>query len=123
MKSILKWLRQNNEFTFVIVLIALIWWGVPPLLRLSDPQAGEFSIEMLYIPLLAGIFFFVALLFVWAYMKLVFPKGFKLLDDLFETNENLSPWEKSQLILRLFGWLVVLMSASLLAVTGISAVM
>ena len=123
MKTLLKWFRQNNEFTFVIALILLVWYGAPPLLKWIDPQAGEFSIEMLYIPLLAGIFFFVALLFVWAYMKLVFPKGFRLLDDLFETNDNLTSWEKSQLILRLFGWLVVLFSASLLAVTGMSAVM
>ena len=121
--KLLKWIRQNNEFTFVIALVAVVWFAAPPLLRLIDPQAGEFGIEMLYIPLLAGIFFFVALLFVWAYMKLVFPQGFRLLDDLFESSKKLSSWEKSQLILRLFGWLVVLFSASLLAVTGISAIM
>jgi hypothetical protein len=123
MKRLIHWIRRHNEFTFVVFLIILIWYAAPPLLRLIDPQAGEFGVEMLYIPLIAGIFFFVGLLLIWAYLKLVFPKGFTLLDDLFENSEKLTIWQKSQLVLRLFGWLVVLFAMSLLAVTGMSAIM
>jgi hypothetical protein len=122
MKKWFKWLRKHNEFTFVVALVALIWYAAPPMLRLIDPQAGEFGVEMLYIPLIAGIFFFMGLLIVWLYLKLVFPKGFQILDDLFEI-ENFSKWEKSNIVLRLFGWLVVLYSVSLLAVTGLSSIM
>jgi hypothetical protein len=122
MKKLIKWFRRHNEFTFVIALIALIWWGAPPLLRLIDPQAGEFSISMLYIPLIAAIFFFIGLLIIWAYMKLVFPRGFKILDNLFE-QDNYTLWEKSNILLRFFGYLVALYAISLLAVTGISAIM
>lgn len=123
MKKTLNWLKRHNEFTFVIALIALIWYLAPPLLRQVDPQAGEFGAEILYVPLIAAIFFFAGLLFIWAYMKLVYPKGFKVLDDLFEDSQTYSKWEKSNILLRLFGWLVVLFSVSLLAVTGMSAIM
>lgn len=122
MRKGLNWLKRHNEFTFVIALIALIWYAAPPLLRLIDPQAGEFGIEMLYIPLIAAIFFFIGLLIVWMYLKLVFPKGFEVLDNLFE-QQNYTIWEKSNILLRLFGWLIVLYSVSLLAVTGMSAIM
>jgi len=123
MKKVFGFLRKHNEFTFVIALIALIWYGAPPLLRLVDPQAGEFGIEVLYIPLIAGIFFFAGLLIIWTYIKIVYPKGFRVLDDLFEDSETYTRWEKSNILLRLFGWLVVLYAVSLLAVTGISYIM
>ena len=123
MKKLWSLIKRNNEFTFIIGLIVLIWYFIPPLLRLYDPQAGEFGIEMLYVPLIAGIFFFIGLLFVWLYIKLVFPKGFKILDDLFHNTEKMESWQKSQVVLRLFGCLVALYAISLLAVTGISAIM
>lgn len=121
--KIWKWFKKNNEFTFVILLIAVIWYAAPPVLRIIDPQAGQFGVEILYIPLIAAIFFFVGLITIWTYLKLVYPKGFKILDDLFKDSEYYEKWENSRLLLRLFGWLVVLYSVSLLAVTGISAIM
>jgi hypothetical protein len=123
MKKMIKWLKRHNEFTFVLALIALIWYGAPPLLKIIDPQAGAFGIEMLYVPLLAGLFFFIALLFIWLYLKLIFPRAFQLLDNLFDDPEKYTVWEKSSLLLRFFGWLVVLLVGALLAVTGMSAIM
>ena len=121
--SIGRWIRKKNEFTFIVGLIALIWIAAPKLFRLVDPQAGEFSIEVLYVPLIAGIYFFVALLFVWAYIALVWPRGYRMLDVVFEKTENLETWERVQVLLRLFACLVALYAVSLLSVTGISAIM
>ena len=121
MRKLLKWLRRKNEFTFVIALIALIWYAAPGMFRMIDPQSGEFGIEVLYVPFIAGIYFFIALVFIWAYMALVWPKGYRLLDTVFET-ENLTSWERLQALLRLFGCLVALFAVSLLAVTGLSAI-
>jgi len=123
MRKIWKWILRNNEFTAVLALIAVIWYAMPPLLRLIDPQAGEFGVEVIYVPLIAGLFFLVGILFVWFYIKLVFREGFKILDDLFINTKSLSEWEKRQLLLRYFGWLIVLYSISLLAVTGLSAIL
>lgn len=123
MKKIIEWFRKKNEFTFVVILIALIWHFVPMLLRVIDPEAGEFGVEMLYVPLIAGIYFFIGLLFVWAYMALVWPAGYKLLDEVFNENQGSTKWEKLQVLLRLFACLVALYAVSLLAVTGISAIM
>lgn len=123
MKSIISWLRRKNEFTFVLALVILIWFFVPRLFRMFDPQAGEFSIEILYIPLIAGIYFFIALLFIWTYIWLVWPRGYKLLDQVFIQSEKLTSWERLQVLLRLFSCLVALFAVSLLAVTGISAIM
>ena len=122
MKRLINWIRRHNEFTFVVFLIILIWYAAPPLLRLIDPQAGEFGVEMLYIPLIAGIFFFMGLLIIWLYLRLVFPAGFRILDNLFEYSQS-DRWESSRLLLRLFGYLVILYSVSLLAVTGVSVIM
>ena len=123
MKKVWKWLRKNNEFTAVIALIVVVWYLVPPILRLIDPQSGEFGVEVLYVPLIAGVFFLIGMLFVWMYLKLVFPTGFDLLDNLFETNGDITKWERLQIILRLFQSLVILYAVSLLAVTGISYIM
>lgn len=123
MKKIWKWIKKHNEFTIVIALIFVIWYAAPPALRLIHPKAGEFGVEVLYIPLIAGIFFLMGLLFIWGYLKLVFPKGFKLLDDLFEDIKEVPQWQKYRIILQLFGCLVALYAVSLLAVTGISFIM
>jgi len=123
MKKFLRWLKKRNEYTFVAAFVLLIWYVAPPLLRMVDPQAGAFGIEMLYVPLIAAVFFFVGLMIIWAYIRLVFPNGYNLLDELFEKTKSLEIWERSQLMLRLFGWLVVLYAVSLLAVTGVSAIM
>lgn len=123
MKKFLRWLKKRNEYTFVAAFVLLIWYAAPPLLRMVDPQAGAFGIEMLYVPLIAAVFFFVGLMIIWAYIRLVFPNGYNLLDELFEKTKSLETWERSQLMLRLFGWLVVLYAVSLLAVTGVSAIM
>jgi len=122
MKKVLKWFRKHNEFTFVIGLIFLIWFVAPPLLRMYDPQAGSFGVEMLYIPLLGVVFFFIEIIFLWLYLKLVYPKGFRILDNLFENADYYEKWESSKLLLRLFGWLVVLLSVNVLAVSGVSAI-
>ncbi|OQB81376.1 MAG: hypothetical protein BWX87_00641 [Bacteroidetes bacterium ADurb.Bin123] len=122
-KKIASLLRKKNEFTFIIALIVVIWFAGPRLFRLFDPQAGEFSIEILYVPFIAGIYFFVALLFVWAYIALVWPKGYQMLDMVFDKTEKLETWEKLQVLLRLFACLIALFAVSLLAVTGISAIM
>jgi hypothetical protein len=122
-KQVLHWMRKKNEFTFIIALIIIVWYVTPALFRLFDPQAGEFSIEILYIPFIAGIFFFIALLFIWAYIALVWPEGYKILDIIFQKTEKLETWQKLQVILRLFACLVALFAISLLAVTGISAIM
>ncbi|MBN2774705.1 MAG: hypothetical protein JXR31_10680 [Prolixibacteraceae bacterium] len=123
MRKLVCWLRKKNEFTFVIALVILIWFFVPKLFQLFDPEVGEFSLEILYIPLISGVFFFIALLFIWLYIWLVWPKGYRLLDDVFIQSEKLSTWEKLQVLLRLFCCLVILFAVSLLAVTGISAIM
>jgi len=123
MKKILYWIRKKNEFTFVITLVILIWFFVPVLFQKMDPEVGEFSLEILYIPLIAGIFFFIALLFIWIYIWLVWPKSYRLLDEVFVESEKLSTWERLQVLLRLFCYLVILFAVSLLAVTGISAIM
>ena len=123
MKKLINWIRKKNEFTFIIALIMLIWVAAPRLFRLFDPQAGEFSIEVLYVPFIAGIYFFVALLFVWAYIALVWPKGYRMLDIVFDKTEKLETWGRLQVLLRLFACLVALFAVCLLAVTGISAIM
>ena len=123
MKKLIRWFRKNNEFTFVIALVLVIWYLAPVLLRLIDPQSGEFGVEVLYIPLIAGVYFLMGMLFVWAYLRLVFPVGFDLLDKLFEVNGEITKWEKLQVILRLFQCLVILYAVCLLAVTGISYIM
>ena len=122
-QQFIQFLRKKNEFTFVILLIVLIWHFMPIIFQKFDPQAGEFSIEILYIPLIAGIYFFIALLFVWAYMALVWPKGYKMLDEIFKNDSNMRLWEKVKVLLVLFSCLVFLFAISLLAVTGISAIM
>jgi len=123
MKKLIRWFRKNNEFTFVVALVLVIWYLAPVLLRLIDPQSGEFGVEVLYIPLIAGVYFLMGMLFVWVYLRLVFPVGFDLLDKLFEVNGEITKWEKLQVILRLFQCLVILYAACLLAVTGISYIM
>ena len=123
MKKLIRWFRKNNEFTFVVALVLVIWYLAPVLLRLIDPQSGEFGVEVLYIPLIAGIYFLMGMLFVWVYLRLVFPVGFDLLDKLFEVNGEITKWEKLQVILRLFQCLVILYAVCLLAVTGISYIM
>jgi len=123
MKKLIRWFRKNNEFTFVVALVLVIWYLAPVLLRLIDPQSGEFGVEVLYIPLIAGVYFLMGMLFVWAYLRLVFPVGFDLLDKLFEVNGEITKWEKLQVILRLFQCLVILYAVCLLAVTGISYIM
>ena len=123
MKKLIRWFRKNNEFTFVVALVLVIWYLAPVLLRLIDPQSGEFGVEVLYIPLIARIYFLMGMLFVWVYLRLVFPVGFDLLDKLFEVNGEITKWEKLQVILRLFQCLVILYAVCLLAVTGISYIM
>jgi len=123
MKKLIRWFRKNNEFTFVVALVLVIWYLAPVLLRLIDPQSGEFGVEVLYIPLIAGVYFLMGMLFVWVYLRLVFPVGFDLLDKLFEVNGEITKWEKLQVILRLFQCLVILYAVCLLAVTGISYIM
>ena len=123
MKKLIRWFRKNNEFTFVVALVLVIWYLAPVLLRLIDPQSGEFGVEVLYIPLFAGVYFLMGMLFIWVYLRLVFPAGFDLLDKLFEVNGEITKWEKLQVILRLFQCLVILYAVCLLAVTGISYIM
>ena len=123
LKKILAWIRKKNEFTFIAVLIVLIWYGIPPIFRLMYPEAGEFSIEVLYPALIAGIYFFIGLLFIWSYIGLTWPKGYKILDQVFDETDKITTWEKLQLLLRLFACLVALYAVSLLAVTGISYIM
>ena len=122
MKKLFKWFKNKNEFTFIIILIVFIWFLAPKLLRLIDPETGEFGAEVLYVPLIAGIYFFVGLILIWAYILLIWPDGYKILNDIFNVSK-LTPWQKSQIILRLFISLIALYAISLLAVTGISAIM
>jgi Na+/melibiose symporter-like transporter len=122
MKRIIKWLRESNETLGAVLLIIIIWYLIPPLLRIIDPKAGQFGVEVIYVAFIAVMYCLIGLLFIWVYLRIAFPKGRKLLDDLFE-DSKLTAWQKSQLILRLFGWLVVLYAVSLLSVTGISAIM
>jgi len=117
-----KFLKESSEILGTLLLIIAIWYLIPPVLKLVDPQAGQFGIEILYIPLIAVIYCLIGLLFIWYALRVNFPAARRLLDGLFD-EKDLTLWQKSQLLLRLVQCLVALYVVSLLAVTGISYIM
>lgn len=114
---------RKNEFLLIVVLILLVWKAVPLLMKWVDPQSGEFSIDTLYVPLIAGIYFFTALIIIWFAFWVRWPKGYKIFDDLFNSDQEVTLWQKSLCTIAVFFSLVLLYGICLLAVTGISHVM
>jgi len=122
MKRIKYFLKESSEILGTLILIIIIWYLIPPVLHLVDPKAGQFGIEIIYIPLIAIIYCLMGLLFLWFALRVNFPTARRLLDEVFEKGD-LTLWQKSQLLLRLVQCLVALYVVSLLAVTGISYIM
>jgi len=100
--KLLRFLKRYSEFLSIPLGLLLLWYS-PGLLRLIDPTAAAFDWGVLQIPILAIVFLFVFTGIVWLYIRITFPKGYKLLDDLFQNkNKELTQWQRSKLVLSLF---------------------
>lgn len=95
-----KLLRKYNEL-LTLPLAILLWIQFPKWILMVDPQATFYSLEVLQVFLFAviGLFFFTFI--GWVYLRIVFPKGYELLDDVF-TNDKLTPWQKTICVLSFF---------------------
>jgi hypothetical protein len=107
MKKILRFFARWNEL-ISLPLAVLLWVFSPQLIRMIDPTAGVYDAGIFQIIIFTLIQFFLFTGIAWIYLKMVFPRGYEVLDELFTNPLNqLSLWQKSKLALGLFSLLLL----------------
>lgn len=114
--------RRNNQWIVAILSIVFIFRILPDIMYFVDSTFSTFSADVLNIPLIALAFMFIGITGILLYLRWGFPSAYKKLDELFNSNK-LNEWENSQAILKLFLALSVIYAASVLAVSGIAAIL
>jgi hypothetical protein len=107
MKNLFRFLARWNEL-ISLPLAILLWAFSPELIRMIDPTAGVYDAGIFQIIIFTLIQFFLFTGISWLYLKLVFPRGYDVLDELFNNPLNqISLWQKSKLALCLFSLLLL----------------
>lgn len=98
-------INWNEIITLPIAITILVFAG--PFLRNFDATAGIYDFGWFQKPLYAIMVFILLHAFSWVMIKLTFPKAYKYLEEIFETNIDegkaiLTEWQKSIISVSLF---------------------
>jgi hypothetical protein len=106
MKTIINWLKKQNEFIPLIIAF-LVFYYSPYALRWIDPTAGTYDIGILQVFITAIIGFCTYQAIVWMALNINWP----MLRDYFENHfrsdfKTLTPWQKIQVSLYVYSLLL-----------------
>ena len=94
MKTLITWLKKQNEYLPLIVAIILFYFS-PYVLRRIDPTAGTYDVGVLQVIILAVIQFCVYQSVVWMALKINWlPMRCYFEDEFVNDFKNLKPWQK-----------------------------
>lgn len=105
-KKAYKFLTTWNEIITLPIAIALVIF-MGPFLRNFDATAGIYDFGWFQKPLYVIMVFILLHAFAWVMIKLTFPKVYRFLEEIFESNVDaqkalLTEWQKSIISVSLF---------------------
>ena len=100
-------MKKLIYFALIALPLVIGLWAVSPwAIRLLDPTAAVYDAGIFQIIVFTFIQYISYIAVTLLVMRLLFPKGFLVLDDIFETYK-LTQWEKARLSVSLFTLLLI----------------
>jgi hypothetical protein len=98
------WVKHREFLSLPLAFV--VWYYVPRLTRLIDPQAGQYDASWIEAVVLATVALLAGSALIWVILRWFFPEVYRVFDDYLETN-HITTWQKGLFSLwYFFGYLI-----------------